>query len=53
MAVGKHESPRPVTDTWLTPKYIIDSLGPFDLGPCTPDMMPWETAARRYTMYEN
>lgn len=31
--------------TWLTPKYIIDVLGAFDLDPCCPDgEMPWRTA---------
>ena len=24
------------TTTWLTPKRIIDALGPFNLDPCTP-----------------
>lgn len=33
------------TTTWLTPKSIIDLLGPFDLDPCTPqEGMPWRTA---------
>ncbi len=31
--------------TWLTPRYIIDALGPFDLDPCCPPKMPWRTAA--------
>ena len=31
--------------TWLTPRYIIDALGPFDLDPCCPPKMPWQTAA--------
>lgn len=38
------------TDDWLTPPEIIDALGPFDLDPCTPRVMPWETAVRRYTI---
>ena len=36
-------------DTWLTPPNIIQSLGPFDLDPCTPAVMPWETARERYS----
>lgn len=39
--------------TWLTPKWIIDALGPFDMDPCVPDSMPWETAARMVTKSEN
>ena len=33
--------------TWLTPKWLIDALGDFDLDPCVPDGgMPWKTAAQ-------
>lgn len=32
------------TDEWYTPKEIIDSLGPFDLGPCAPMTPLWTTA---------
>ena len=32
--------------TWLTPPHIIESLGPFDLDPCCPPNMPWQTAAQ-------
>lgn len=30
--------------TWLTPKWVIESLGHFDLDPCCPPNMPWRTA---------
>lgn len=50
---GHHRSAlaqmRHYSDEWLTPKWIVDALGPFDLDPCTPKTMPWSTAARRYT----
>lgn len=40
--------------TWLTPRHIIDALGPFDVDPCCPDGgMPWRTAARMITKTEN
>ena len=32
--------------TWLTPPYIIESLGSFDLDPCCPPNMPWRTATQ-------
>ena len=32
--------------TWLTPPHIIEALGPFDLDPCCPPVMPWRTATR-------
>ena len=32
-------------DEWLTPKWVTDTLGPFDLDPCSPgDRRPWDTA---------
>jgi hypothetical protein len=36
-------------EEWLTPKYIIDSLGPFDLDPCASTIQPWKTATTIYT----
>jgi len=34
-------------DEWLTPKYITDALGRFDLDPCSPaERRPWDTATR-------
>lgn len=31
-------------DHWLTPRWIIRELGPFDLDPCCEAKMPWRTA---------
>jgi hypothetical protein len=53
MAMSSHQSPVADTMTWLTPPPIIKSLGPFDLDPCTPTDMPWETAKRRYTILDD
>ncbi len=40
--------------TWLTPRHIIDALGPFDTDPCVPDGgMPWRTATRMITKSED
>lgn len=41
------------TTTWLTPIDLINSLGEFDLDPCTPIEMPWLTAKHRYTEIDN
>lgn len=38
-----------ITDEWLTPFHIIESLGPFDLDPCSPADRPWDTAKKHYT----
>lgn len=32
--IGGHHSPRMSTDRWLTPRWIVDALGRFDLDPC-------------------
>lgn len=40
----KHERCEKTTTTWITPKYIIDACGPFDLDPCCPALMPHKTA---------
>ena len=38
-------------DEWLTPKWITDALGPFDLDPCSPgDRRPWDTASRHLSL---
>lgn len=40
-------------EEWLTPKYIIDALGEFDLDPCSPIHRPWDTAKKYYTIKED
>lgn len=37
------------THEWLTPPYIIESLGKFDLDPCSPIDRPWDTATNHFT----
>src|SRR5574343_784844 len=39
-----------VKDEWLTPPEIVNSLGTFDLDPCSPINRPWPTAKRHYTI---
>jgi phage N-6-adenine-methyltransferase len=33
-------------DDWITPREVIEALGPFDLDPCASAKQPWPTAAR-------
>ena len=49
--IGGHTKPnKGATTIWLTPKWIIDALGPFDLDPCgAPVPRPWDTGALHYT----
>lgn len=52
--MAKHERQvEGATDEWLTPKYIIDALGPFDLDPASPVDRPWPTAAQHYTAHDD
>lgn len=38
MTIGKHEKPnKGETDTWLTPPWLLERLGHFDLDPCPPN----------------
>lgn len=48
--IGSHQSLVAQTHTWLTPPYVIDALGPFDLDPCAaPEPRPWSTAHTHWT----
>jgi hypothetical protein len=40
-------------DEWLTPQYIIEDLGPFDLDPCSPIDRPWPTAKEHLTIKDD
>lgn len=41
------------TDDWITPKWLIDRFGPFDLDPCASLTQPWPCATRQYTVNDN
>lgn len=40
-------------DEWLTPPYIMEALGHFDLDPCSPINRPWSTADLHYTVLDD
>lgn len=43
--IGGHQrGHRGKTNNWITPRHILDALGPFDLDPCACDPQPWPTA---------
>lgn len=42
--IGSHHSAKSVKTDWLTPPFLIDRLGPFDLDPCAAVGQPWRTA---------
>lgn len=48
--MGSHQRAyKGMTDIWLTPPYILEALGPFDLDPCAATDAPWPTATKHYT----
>lgn len=48
--IGGHQSQKAKTETWLTPRFILDALGPFDLDPCSaPNPNLWPTAREHFT----
>lgn len=53
MPIGSHHSAASKSDVWLTPPYIMQALGAFDLDPCAAIDQPWATATRHYTVEDN
>lgn len=54
MGIGSHTKPnKGLSDSWITPKIIIDSLGPFDLDPCQCTPQPWPCAASSFTIEDD
>lgn len=49
MGLRGHRHPVGKSDEWLTPPYILEALGKFDLDPCTSHPRPWDTARVHYT----
>jgi hypothetical protein len=48
--MGGHHSADAGTHTWLTPLWLLQALGAFDLDPCAaPSPRPWDTARTHYT----
>jgi hypothetical protein len=50
MSLSGHQSAAAKSVDWLTPPEILQPLGVFDLDPCCPEVMPWETARRHLTI---
>lgn len=54
MAGFSHESPMEgATNVWLTPKHVIDVLGPFDTDPCAASVRPFDCARINYTVEDD
>lgn len=48
-----HQKPIGANNEWLTPRWILDSLGKFDLDPCAPVNRPWNIAAHHFTIEDD
>lgn len=54
MGLSSHHRSIGQSQTHLTPKWLLDTLGPFDLDPCAaPDPRPWPTAGRHIVERED
>ena len=53
MTLGSHQKTVGDSQTWITPKWIIDALGPFTTDPCAADPRPWDCAVRNHAAIDN
>jgi len=52
--IGGHTDPNQGrSEDWITPRNIIEDLGPFDLDPCACEPQPWPTARTMWTWKDN
>ena len=53
MTIGSHQRTVGATQTWITPKWILNALAPphgfFDTDPCAADPRPWDCACTSFT----
>ena len=49
MSLGSHQQTVGKSQTHITPKWIIEQLGPFDLDPCAAWPRPWHCANHSFT----
>jgi DNA N-6-adenine-methyltransferase (Dam) len=49
MTLGSHQTTVGKSQVHLTPRWLIDALGPFDLDPAAADPRPWDVARCNFT----
>mgnify|MGYP001578073341 CR=1 FL=1 len=49
MTLGSHQTTVGKSQIHITPKWIIDALGPFDLDPCAAWPRPWDCAKMNFS----
>lgn len=53
MTLGSHQRTIGTSQVHITPRWILDALGPFDLDPCAATVRPWDCAARNIVETED
>jgi hypothetical protein len=53
VTLGSHQKVVGDSQNWITPKWIIDALGPFDLDPAAAWPRPWACARNNLTIAED
>lgn len=53
MTMGSHQRAVGTSQQHLTPRWILDPLGPFDLDPCASSPRPWDCAAVNWTKQQD
>ena len=48
-----HQRTEGKNDEWVTPRYITEALGEFDLDTCSPKVRPWEIARKHLTIEDD
>ena len=49
MTIGSHQRSVGLSQSHITPRSILNPLGPFDLDPCAADPRPWDCAKVNFT----
>jgi DNA N-6-adenine-methyltransferase (Dam) len=44
VTLGSHQQCVGKSQDWITPRWILDATGPFDLDPAAADLRPWDCA---------
>jgi hypothetical protein len=51
MTLGSHQRTVGLSQDHISPKWLIDALGPFDLDPCAADPRPWPCARTNWATH--
>lgn len=49
MTLGSHQQTVGKSQTYITPRWLLDALRPFDLDPCAADPRPWDCAETNWS----